>query len=542
MVTILSDNIISPLGETTAENLLAVRRGCSALKEHHYDGMPEPFVASLFDKPIAFEEGLVKTISSSIAEAQSRGFAIDASAEDVIFIISSTKGNVTDFERIGLSARHVAEYFGNENQPIVVSNACISGLSAQILAQRLLEAGDYKYAIVSGYDVQSKFIVSGFGSFKAMSPDPCRPFDGDRCGLNLGEATASMILAGETESDDNGWILKSSAIRNDAVHISNPSKTGEGCWRAIRQVRRSLGDENVNPTCICAHGTATLFNDEMEAAAISHVGLSDVPTFSLKGYYGHTMGAAGIMESILALHAADEGWIPATKGFEEPGTRHNIHVTAHEGSCDNPEVLKLLSGFGGCNAALWYSKDKSAHSMVEKVSPVLSCEAELDSSAVEGLTDFYRQNKNEIGDYPKFYKMDPLCKLGFLASEILLNKEGLPRFEAKEDRAIVIFTRNGSMACDKAYQETIKSPDNFYPSPSVFVYTLSNIVTGEIALRNHYYGETSCYILEERDEDLMMKILSSTFQDTGINSIIAGWLDYEDDRHFEAKLGIYNRE
>ena len=551
MITLLSDNIISPLGTTTAQNLQAVRQGRSALAEHRFADMPEPFVASLFESPMGFEEGLIKTIGASLEEAAAKGGKIDASSEEVVFIISSTKGNVMDFERMGVSARRVAEHFRNPNQPIVVSNACISGLSAQILAMRLLDAGYYRAAIVAGMDIQSKFIVSGFQSFKALSPDPCRPFDADRCGLNLGEAAASMILVRRNDSAEDDWILQSGVVRNDAVHISNPSKTGEGCYRAILQLQQlQQSQQHFRPTCISAHGTATIYNDEMEAAAICRAGLSDVPVFSLKGYYGHTMGAAGILESIVTLHAVDEGWIPATKGFEEEGTSHRIRVTTHEEVPQGREVLKLLSGFGGCNAALWYSKSGLQTPKENDPDPInlsLDFRIRLTQEEVpQGLTAFYRQHKEQLGDYPKFYKMDPLCKLGILASELLLNREsaekGTTRFEPREDRAIVFFTRSGSMADDRAYMETITDPENYYPSPSIFVYTLSNIVTGEVALKNHYYGETSCFILEEPDETLMLRIVRTTFQDSGIRSVLAGWLEFEDESHFEADLRIYNRQ
>lgn len=542
MIKIIADNILSPLGETTEANLKAVREGKSLLGEHRLPGMPESFVGSLFEPSLGFAEGLIKTITTALSTARAQGVALDITAQDVIFIISSTKGNIADFECIGASAEQVAHHFGNPNRPIVVSNACISGLSAQILAMRLLKAGFYRYAVVAGMDVQGKFIVSGFQSFKALSPDPCRPFDGDRCGLNLGEAAACMILEKSDceTSGTNHWTMTDGCVRNDAVHISNPSRTGEGSLRAIQQILKP----DTPLACISAHGTATLYNDEMEAAAIDRAGLKEVPTFSLKGYYGHTMGAAGILETIITLHAAEEGWIPATRGYEEAGTSHEIHVTAQEEQCVGKRVMKLLSGFGGCNGAALYEQASTA--------VMVSEEQETESLAMrhhilltpqdapQGLTALY---KEKVGDYPKFYKMDPLCKLGFLATELLLNEEKPDRKEPEpsEDRAVVLFCKHGSMAADRAYEETICNEDEYFPSPSVFVYTLSNIVTGEIAIRNHYYGETSCFILEEKDETIMRQVISSTLQDKGICSIIAGWVDFDDDQHYEADLALYER-
>ena len=153
------------------------------------------------------------------------------------------------------------------------------------------------------------------------------------------------------------------------------------------------------------------------------------------------------------------------------------------------------------------------------------------------LTSLY---KEYVADYPKFYKMDGLSRLGFVASELLLQAEGRERFVACDDRAVIFFNHSSSISADRKYLESIADPENFFPSPSVFVYTLPNIVTGEIAIRNHYYGETSFYILPERSESQMESILRASCLDPTTRSILTGWLDYEDDEHFIVELKIVN--
>ena len=153
------------------------------------------------------------------------------------------------------------------------------------------------------------------------------------------------------------------------------------------------------------------------------------------------------------------------------------------------------------------------------------------------LTELYRSH---VGDYPKFFKMDTLSKLGFVASELLLQAEGEPRFEPREDRAIVFFNKSASLQADTAYQATIQDPENFFPSPAAFVYTLPNIVTGEIAIRNKYYGETSFLVLPEHDSEIMAQQLQLAFLDTTTQSILGGWLDCADEDHFEAEVFLIN--
>ena len=585
MVYKVADNILSPLGATTAENYQAVKAGRSALMRHDQRwSLPDKVLtASLFSKEqeqqilISGLSRFESMVVTSVREALSQT-TFDVSQPNVILIISTTKGDVELLEESldsnilspADSAQRIAKTLGFTTGPIVVCNACISGLSALILASRLLEDGQYDYAVVCGADSQSRFIVSGFQSLKALSPEPCRPFDMERMGLNLGEAAATMILSSIVHSPlsivHSQWTLGPGAIRNDATHISNPAKNGEGSYLALKAVV-SDGDQK-SLAFINAHGTATIFNDQMESVAIERAGLMDIPVNAYKGYYGHTMGAAGVLETILSMSAIDDRTILATQGYEELGVSGHISLSASHQSTSKSACVKMLSGFGGCNAALLlevsgerpevrdYSQDSQLPQNMSLTSHLLPLTSEhsvllrpdavevdgrhlpIDANGPALLTALYRQY---VGDYPKYYKMDPLSRLGFIASELLLQAEGAERFVACDDRAVIFFNHSSSICADRQYLETIADPDNCFPSPSVFVYTLPNIVTGEIAIRNGYHGETSFYILPRRDERLMQQILQASCLDLATQSILCGWLDYEDDAHFVADLHILNK-
>ncbi|MBP5135143.1 MAG: 3-oxoacyl-ACP synthase, partial [Paludibacteraceae bacterium] len=144
--------------------------------------------------------------------------------------------------------------------------------------------------------------------------------------------------------------------------------------------------------------------------------------------------------------------------------------------------------------------------------------------------------------YPKFHKMDTLCKAGFVAAELLLMAEGKIRFEECENRAVVLFNRASSLNADRKHQQSIQNMEDFYPSPAVFVYTLPNIITGEIAIRNKYYGETSFYVLADKNEELMKEICVSAFEDKMTQSMITGWVDCEDDDNFEVDMSIREKK
>lgn len=156
-------------------------------------------------------------------------------------------------------------------------------------------------------------------------------------------------------------------------------------------------------------------------------------------------------------------------------------------------------------------------------------------SPLPSLNDFYREN---IGNYPKFFKMDGLCKVGFIAAELLLKNF---TEEEKADFSIILFNRSGSLTTDRNYQETIKSAENYFPSPSLFVYTLANIVTGEIAIRHKIYGESSFYILDSNDETLQNEIVSGCFLTSSPTGVLTGWVEYENENDFLAEMRLLTR-
>ena len=370
-VFVVADNVLSPLGKTTAENFDQLKKNVSGVKEQKNAAIsPKSFFASLFSEgTLLIEAGRTKfeqLLIGSIADAlQNSG--INAKDKKTILIISSTKGNISLLEteeytpelekRIALStsARIVAAYFGFVNTPIVISNACISGVMGILTAMRLLRAEQYENAVVVGADVISSFILSGFESFQALSPQVCRPFDKSRDGLNLGEGAATIILSANKKYAENIKVLGGS-VSNDANHISGPSRTGKELSFAIVQALKEAGLSANDIDFISAHGTATPYNDEMEAKAIHLSQLQSVPLNSLKGYYGHTLGAAGLIESIISMQSLKEGLLLPTPGYKEPGVTQPVNVVAGLHPIQAKKFLKTASGFGGCNAAVIFGK------------------------------------------------------------------------------------------------------------------------------------------------------------------------------------------
>ena len=371
-----NDAIISPLGFGTSENLEAIRNSETALKKHknskifkdgYYGGLIDNnLIDSAFsdlEDPQTYTK-LEKLLILAIKQV------IDSSNVDVSstgLIISTTKGNIdllgnNEFEKdrifLWKMARVVSDFFNFQDKPVVVSNACISGALAIKTANDFIETGRYENIIVAGGDLLSDFVLSGFQSFQAISPEPCRPFSNDRTGISLGEAAAA-ILIGPYKSQDIDKIRYIDAVTaNDANHISGPSRTGEGLYQSIRRLLEQNKIKASQIDYLSAHGTATNYNDEMEAIAFNRAGLSNVPVNSYKGYYGHTLGTSALIESILTKHSLLNNELFSSLNYTSSGVSVEFNVIENHKFSDLDLALKTASGFGGCNLAMLLKKDR----------------------------------------------------------------------------------------------------------------------------------------------------------------------------------------
>lgn len=298
-----------------------------------------------------------------VAQQALNNSGINPASDDCLFVLSTTKGNIAGInrqhdERINLwtSAEQITEYFHNPNRPLVVSNACISGVLALIMAKDCLENNQFKHAVVIGADLVSDFVISGFQSFLALTNEPCRPFDANRKGLNLGEAAACIILSNDAAASKTKIKITGGGLSNDANHLSGPSRSGEELAAAIKMALQEAQLSEQNIDFISAHGTATRYNDEMESKALALAGVNHAPLHSLKSYFGHTLGAAGIIETIFGVHSMEKGMLLPSLNFSKTDVPVPIHICQNPQKKDIRYLLKTASGFGGCNAALVVEK------------------------------------------------------------------------------------------------------------------------------------------------------------------------------------------
>lgn len=373
------NNIISSLGFTTAENIENVSKGVSGVKNVNDKKLYQsPFYSSLVNTDLldtTFQKlentddftRLEKLMLLSLNDVLEQS-KVKITAKTGL-IISTTKGNIdvldanSNFpkERAYLAelGKQIQQFFEFENEPIVLSNACVSGILAVSVAKRLIQSGMYNNVLIVSGDIVSEFIVSGFQSFQAISDEPCKPFSKNRTGINIGEAAASVLVTSQKEkvSPDAVQILGDGSC-NDANHISGPSRTGEGLYRSMQSAFQEADIKTDTIDYISAHGTATNYNDEMEAIAFNRMELEKVPVNSLKGYYGHTLGASGLLETIVGMQSLHNNTLYASHGFDEIGVSQPINVIEETASEQLVTFLKTASGFGGCNTAVIFKKMK----------------------------------------------------------------------------------------------------------------------------------------------------------------------------------------
>jgi 3-oxoacyl-[acyl-carrier-protein] synthase-1 len=396
-----TDNIITSLGFTTGENAENITNGISGIKVTEDKGLfPTPLAYSavntekletLFSETfknsciteykIAITSRLEKMFLTSICTAL-ENTSIDPSDPGTVMIFSTTKGNIDEIEtrystletrnsrletrrpRVLLweMAQYIAKLLNCYNVPVVVSNACTSGSVAIMQAARLIASGKFDHAIVTGGDIISEFVVSGFQSFQALSPEACRPFDRDRTGLSLGEGCGTVILTADPSKAGEGRpvMYLGGATSNDANHISGPSRDGEGLYLAIAAAMKEAEVAPGDLDFISAHGTATPYNDEMESLALAWAALENVPVNSFKGYIGHTLGAAGLIETILSVYSMKNDFLFKSIGYQNIGVSRPLNIIEQNIHQPVNTVLKTASGFGGCNAALVLSSHNPA--------------------------------------------------------------------------------------------------------------------------------------------------------------------------------------
>ncbi len=236
---------------------------------------------------------------------------------------------------------------------VTVGTACSSSAKVFAQAERLIRLGLIDAAVVGGTDTLCDSVLFGFNSLDLVSDDICRPFDAKRHGINLGEATGFALI----ERDGDGPRLLGYGESNDAHHMSTPHPQGLGARHAIVDAL-ARGDIAANSVdYINLHGTATRKNDEVEAQVVADLFGEHTVASSTKGWTGHTLGAAGILESVITLLALDNGIAPGTLNTKQLDPACGTQIRIENTDAELSVGMNLSFGFGGSNCALLFGRN-----------------------------------------------------------------------------------------------------------------------------------------------------------------------------------------
>ncbi len=290
---------------------------------------------------------------------------------DAKLVLATTKGEIDLLEQSMLEQQgdgadavvtrllgKVADLTGVSGEGIVLSAACTSSAAAAAQAAAMIRNGHADCVLVAACDSITEFIFAGFSSLMALDREPARPFDKHRAGLNVGEAAAFALLMSEERAIRENrpvlGILAGWGLSDDANHMTGPSRESEGLVLAIEKAMASAFAEAADIGFISAHGTGTLYNDQMEMRAFRAVFQNkERPVYSIKGGMGHTMGAAGLVELIIALRALRERTVPPTVNLVEPDDDARGWVSGKQQQVQTGGLaLVTNAGFSGINTAL----------------------------------------------------------------------------------------------------------------------------------------------------------------------------------------------
>ena len=480
-----------------------------------------------------FFESLVLNCLLSVLEKSK----LESTDSRLLVILSTTKGNIDKLAEsicpisedvfLGTTAEKIQTRLSLASLPVVISNACISGVSALVIAREYILQGKCDHVVVVGCDTLNNFVTEGFASFKSISEVPCRPYDAQRNGLTLGEACGAILVTCDKRYAVQPYIyLSGGAITNDANHISGPSRTGDGLFLAIDRAMTEAQLKVDDIGFVNAHGTATVYNDEMESKAISWANLSGKPLNSLKSYIGHTLGASGVVETIICIQELLDLNIFATLGFTEIGTPCQLSVSSSQQTFTKKSFVKTASGFGGCNAAIVVSMEENSGNkpyVDEKIQVKEVAQYQLPQSS-ENFHDFIRVEYKKLGESNmKFYKMSDLCKAAYVSMANLVKDYQLDEF-VPEDISIVFSNRSSSLETDVEHQNIINQQLEEGASPAVFVYTLPNVVTGELCIRHKIKGNNTFFV-ENKNTGIVEEYAHLLLATNKAKAVVCGWCE-----------------
>ncbi len=550
-VAVVSQGLVSAYGDGVACCADGLLSGTSCLTR-----AGEAFAPPLREMPVGRVEG-IEGAEGRLGRLLNRLFAHQPKLpHDACVYVATTVGEIDFLEADLRAGKHlarpeyeirslagrVAERLGlPATAGVLFSAACASSTAAVAMAASSIQRGEADCICVVGCDTLSAFTLSGFATLMALDPAGARPFDAARKGVSLGEAATYTVLMSEERALKEGCAILGYVLgwglTCDANHLTGPSRDGIPLAEAVEQALHMANVSSDELVAVCAHGTGTSYNDQMELQAFQSVMQSSkVPLFSVKGGTGHTLGAAGLVEVLLSLEFLKRAKIPGTVGLSvvppeaegwvsqvpQPLTRQGVMLTTN-------------SGFGGVNVALLVGLKASTTTRTD----------EQAKRAPQIVEHDYRIASSEIPDKPLFVtpkhfaRFTPDAQRASLAVASLLTHEGLcldtdrllrwDRQERPHARVgLVVWHPEGSAKMNHAYFEDYVATGSVLGRGQLFAATLPTAVASEVAIALRFTGPLLYVAESEGTARVAHKVAHDVLQD-GLAEAMVVLAVYEDE-------------
>lgn len=437
------------------------------------------------------------------------------------FLLKNEANPYIDTHHAGNSTEKIAETLNITGYITTISTACSSSLNSIMFGARLLKKGIVDKVVVGGTDALSKFTLNGFNTLMILDKKLCRPFDETRTGLNLGEGAAYLVLEREDSAVNAGSHvyaeLSGYANANDAFHQTASSEEGMGPFLAMENALKNSGLKPEQIDYINVHGTGTGNNDLTEGIALQRLFKNNVPSFSsTKAYTGHTLGAAGTVESIISILSLENNTVFPNLNFNQPIEELNLVPETTLLKKEIQHVLTNSFGFGGNDSSIVFSKwekreekarNKTPNSILHTPNSILQTQVYINGigaiappetlepdSFLENISGFEERFlqilKPNFRDYinPKaLRRMSKIIRMGLVAAKVAMKDAAI-----ENPGAIITGTGMGCQTDTEKFLNSMLENDEKLLNPTAFIQSTHNTIGAQVALMtgNHNYNFT----------------------------------------------------
>ncbi len=421
----------------------------------------------------------------------------------------------------GSSTRHIADLSGLQDaEAVTISTACSSALNAIILGCEMLKRHEADIVFAGGAEGLSRFHLNGFNSLLILDHEPCRPYDKNRAGLNLGEGAAFVALLRVGDATKGPYVA-GYGNRCDAFHQTASSENGQGAFLAMTDALEMAHLKAEDIQYVNTHGTGTPNNDMSESAALRRVFGNHLPLLSsTKGFTGHTTSASGSIETIISALAMREGFVPCNLGWQQADENCVEPSLGMDGvRLDN--VICNAFGFGGNDSSLVLSQSappKSASGnpaaqAKEDIPVVVASESVIDD--VQMLSE-----AKELIPPVQARRMGKLMKASMMTSLRALSQAGI---ECPD--AIIAATQYGMMETTEQFLEDISAQGEQLLKPTLFMQSTHNTLASAIAIRLRCHGYNITYSQGERSMEWAMRDAERLIKTGKAETVLVGCHD-----------------